>query len=463
MTATPTWSDRPTRAERAIRPWWIFPAGRSCGTWGTTGHNNGKNPHTNVGFVSELGAGGNSLVYSCYIPGALNRDRRARRAGAGAASNCDAYIVGSTQSTAGATDGFIVTSNAAQAELASGESGLSNGFMMVVGGGGSAAAPVYSTYYGGTASLGNGDAGIDISAESATQVAITGAAFSNNIPSEKRDASHIPGRYNSTSMAFAATFNPTQATAANTLTYGSYLGGSGTNNSLAGVAIGDLGTGIVIDGGKLFIAGATASTNFPVSAHALFSTNRASTSAGAPATTGFITEIDPTASAGLTQILYSSYFGGTGFIVGGILGVGDAIGAIAEHSGIVYVTGLTTSASPLETGYTSTFPTSTNNCQATNNSAGITFSVSVFSVQVPVTAFVSALDTTQTNTANQLVFSTLLGGSGEGDIGLGIAFDEASNHIFVAGTTYSTDFPVTPNAFQFFNNASRRRAAPMRS
>ncbi len=430
-----------------------FPGVEDCGTWGTTGHNNGKNPHTNVGFVSELGAGGNSLVYSCYIPGALNATAARVAVVPSCSSNCEAYIVGSTQSTA-ATDGFIVTSNAAQAELASGENGLSNGFMMVVGGGGSAAAPVYSTYYGGTASLGNGDAGIDISAESATQVAITGAAFSNNIPTKNATQATFLGATNSTSMAFAATFDPTQTTAANTLTYGSYLGGSGTNNSLAGVAIGDLGTGIVIDGGKLFIAGATASTNFPVSAHALFSTNRASTSAGAPATTGFITEIDPTASAGLTQILYSSYFGGTGFIVGGILGVGDAIGAIAEHSGIVYVTGLTTSASPLETGYTSTFPTSTNNCQATNNSAGITFSVSVFSFQVPITAFVSALDTTQTNTANQLVFSTLLGGSGEGDIGLGIAFDEASNHIFVAGTTYSTDFPVTPNAFQFFNNAS---------
>ena len=180
-----------------------FPGVEDCGTWGTTGHNNGKNPHTNVGFVSELGAGGNSLVYSCYIPGALNATAARVAVVPSCSSNCDAYIVGSTQSTA-ATDGFIVTSNAAQAELASGENGLSNGFMMVVGGGGSAAAPVYSTYYGGTASLGNGDAGIDISAESATQVAITGAAFSNNIPTKNATQATFLGATNSTSMAFAA-------------------------------------------------------------------------------------------------------------------------------------------------------------------------------------------------------------------------------------------------------------------
>ena len=61
-------------------------------------------------------------------------------------SNCDAYIVGSTQSTAGAKmaggpDGFVVTGDAAQPQLATGEGGLSNAFIMVVAGGGSAAAP----------------------------------------------------------------------------------------------------------------------------------------------------------------------------------------------------------------------------------------------------------------------------------------------------------------------------------
>jgi centrosomal CEP192-like protein/beta-propeller repeat-containing protein len=431
-----------------------FPGVENCGAWGTTGKNNGKNPHTNVGFVSELGAGGNSLVYSCYIPGSNNATATRVALVPSCSSNCDAYIVGNTQSTA-ATDGFIEV-NGSQTELATGEGGLSNAFMMVVGGGGSAALPVYSTYFGGTGNGANAEGGIGISVESATQVAITGSAFSNNIPLKNATQTSFQGTTNATSMAFVATFDPTQ-TGANSLTYASYLGGAGAKFTFLSFsfAVGDIGTGIVMDGGKLFVVGGTASTNFPLGAHPLFSTNRANTSAGNPATTGFITEIDPSLTAGLTQIVYSSYFGGTGFQVGGLIGVGDAIGAVAEHGGIVYVTGLTTSASPLETGYSSTFPTSTNECQSVNNSAGIPFANPLGgTINVPITAFVSSLDTTQTNTANQLLFSTLLGGSGEADIGLGVAFDEPSNHIFVTGTTYSTDFPVTPNAFQFFNNAS---------
>ena len=50
------------------------------------------------------------------------------------------------------------------------------------------------------------------------------------------------------------------------------------------------------------------------------------------------------------------------------------------------------------------------------------------------------------------MFSTLLGGSGMADIGLGLAFNSAANDIFVVGSTYSTDFPVTPNGYQLFNN-----------
>ena len=51
----------------------------------------------------------------------------------------------------------------------------------------------------------------------------------------------------------------------------------------------------------------------------------------------------------------------------------------------------------------------------------------------------------------ELAFSTLLGGTGEADGGIGIKVDSNSD-IVVAGLTFSTDFPVTPNAFQFVNN-----------
>ena len=50
--------------------------------------------------MSELLAGGDSLEYSCYIPGAHNATAARVALVPGCASDCDAYIVGSTQSTA---------------------------------------------------------------------------------------------------------------------------------------------------------------------------------------------------------------------------------------------------------------------------------------------------------------------------------------------------------------------------
>ena len=143
-------------------------------------------------------------------------------------------------------------------------------------------------------------------------------------------------------------------------------------------------------------------------------------------------------------------------LLGCLFGTGDAIGAMAEHNGIVYVTGLTTSAFG-----GGTFDTSSNACKTTNTSAGIPFTVKgVGTTNVPVTAFVSAIDTTQTTVnANQVPFSTLLGGSGTADVGGGLAYDSGGNQIFVAGLTYSTDFPTTPNAYQFANNAAAQTSS----
>jgi hypothetical protein len=428
----------------------LFPGTSSCGAWGQA--NIGSNSSTNQGFVTELLAGGDSLEYSCYIPGAHNATAARVALVPSCSSDCAAYIVGSTQSTSGSTgggfDGFVVTSDAAQSQLATGEGGLSNAFIMVVGGDGSGSLPVYSSYYGGSGNGKEGDIGLGISVESATEVAITGAAFSDNIPLSAHPAQSTFLGGSTTSMAYVAMFNTTSGA----LTYGSYLGGSGKEDTTLDldISIGDVGTAIVLDGSNIWVAGLTASTNFPVSSTPFESTNEAETNAGPPATTGFITELTPSSTSGTSQIDYSTYFGGTGYcieVIGCDLGVGDAIGAMAESGGKVYVTGLTTSASPLEEAYTSTFPTSSNNCQDTNNSSGI----SIEGETVPVTAFVSELNPTLT-ADDQLLFSTLLGGSGQADIGLGLAFNSSAGDIYVVGSTYSTDFPVTSNGYQLFNN-----------
>src|SRR5208337_2077784 len=66
-------------------------------------------------------------------------------------------------------------------------------------------------------------------------------------------------------------------------------------------------------------------------------------------------------------------------------------------------------------------------------------------------AFVSILDPNVTPASAQLQFSTYLGGS-KIDVAGAIARD-STNKVYVAGVTFSGDFPVTKNAFQFGNNA----------
>ncbi|MGD0117623.1 MAG: hypothetical protein ABSD30_06140 [Candidatus Binatus sp.] len=436
-----------------------FPGTANCGSWGQK--NIGANAQTGQGFVSELNNAANGVVYSCYIPGGKSTTAASVGLEPGCMQDCDAYITGSTTASA-SKDGFVVTANAAQPKLASAEgSGISNAFMMVVGADGAGSLPVYSTYYGGKGNGKNGDTGLAISVRSDTEAAITGATFSSDLPLSASPAqSKFKGGGNQTSNAFVATFNPVSGA----MTYGSYLGGGGTTSQLV-VSNGDVGDAIVDDGGLLWVAGSTASSNFPVepnggietAAPAYQASNWPEAEAGAPATTGFITEINPNGGQGLAQIMYSTYFGGTGheFFAQGsaYFATGDGIGAMAEQDGIVYVTGFTTSAyngAPDIPSQSFPFPVTTNNCQSSNNAKGI----NVSSYTDPVTAFVAALDTTQLSANSQLMFSTLIGGTGPADVGMGIAFNSALGEIYVAGTTYSKDFPVTPNAFQLFDNAS---------
>ena len=111
-------------------------------------------------------------------------------------------------------------------------------------------------------------------------------------------------------------------------------------------------------------------------------------------------------------LAYSTYLGGSG-------GDGGA-GIAVDAAGNAYVTGGTSSAN---------FPTTPGAFQTALSSSG-------------GNAFVTKLNATGT----ALVYSTYLGGSGT-DQGNGIAVDSAGN-AYVTGSTHSTDFPITPGAFQ---------------
>jgi hypothetical protein len=171
------------------------------------------------------------------------------------------------------------------------------------------------------------------------------------------------------------------------LVYGTYLGGSGT----------DQASGIAIDGtGSVYIAGYTDSADFLL------------TTFGAPSTNAnhvFVAKLDSTGSS----LVYADYIGGNGEDYG--------IGLALDSASNVYVTGSTTS---------SNFPT-----------------VKPYQAVEPgsYSGFLSKISAD----GSSLSYSTYLGGNGF-DQPVGIAVDTLGE-AYIAGSTTSQNFPVI-NAYQ---------------
>jgi hypothetical protein len=174
------------------------------------------------------------------------------------------------------------------------------------------------------------------------------------------------------------------------LVYSTYLGGSDS----------DQANGIGVDSaGNAYVAGFTASTNFPT-ANALQAANGGFQDA-------FITKIN---AAG-TALVYSTYLGGNA--------QEQSRGFTIDSAGNAYVTGVTGSTN---------FPTA-NAVQATKGATN-------------EDAFLTKLNAA----GNALVYSTYLGGGDSSEFGQAVAVDSAGN-AYVTGVTFSTDFP-TVNAIQ---------------
>jgi hypothetical protein len=275
----------------------------------------------------------------------------------------------------------------------------------------------YSTYLGGSGSNGFGDQGNGIAVDTAGDAYIVGTTYSADFPLTNGSFQKQNKAAAGTSTVFVSKLNP-DGTA---LLYSTYLGGSG----------GDAGYGIALDpSNNAYITGATYSADFPVTCDAFQITNPSTTTG---ATTGFVTKLD-SSGAGL---YYSTYLGGQGNQASP--GQGDVSQAIAVNAnGNAYVTGYT---------YSTNFPTTT----------GV-FQTNFKGDSANSNAFVAELSAD----ATALVYSTYLGG-GEvtvgvsgvtlssatppGDYGNAIALD-GNGDAFVAGSTWSLDFPITSGAFQ---------------
>jgi len=179
----------------------------------------------------------------------------------------------------------------------------------------------------------------------------------------------------------------------------------------------DFANAIAVDAaGNVYVTGFTDSSDFPTTAGTLQSKLAGPNNA-------FVSKI----SADGSNILYSTLLGGSG---------GDSANAIAiDRAGDAYITGYTGSADfPVTPNVVlRAAPTPSQGC-ARGGSGG--------------DAFVSKL----APNGDALLYSTYLGGACA-DIGFGIAVD-SSGSAYIAGATYSPDFPGTTNPAVYAGRAN---------
>ena len=253
-----------------------------------------------------------------------------------------------------------------------------------------------STFLGGT----NGEGGNSITIDTDGNIYVTGWTSSSNFPT--------------TTDAYDTSYNGNDYTLGDGNYYGHDIFVSKLNsdltNLLASTYLGgyeqDYVNSIAIDsGGDIYVAGRTWSSNFPTTSGA-YDTSYAYNGQ----TEAYVSKLN----GDLTSLLASTYLGGNSY---------DEIHSIVINSeGNIYVTGGT---------YSSGFPTT--------SGAYDTYS---HSDSDGGDAFISKLDGTLSN----LLASTFLGGSGGDDLGSSIAIDSSGN-IYVAGYTYSIDFPATTGTY----------------
>ena len=252
-----------------------------------------------------------------------------------------------------------------------------------------ASALVYGTF------LGNGTTtGFDMEVDDLGNAYVVGYTLDNNFPVTPGAFDTTHNSYysdpNGTSVSpdvFMTKLNPTGTA----LVYSTFVGG----NSY------EWGMSIDIDeAGNAYATGTTASTNFPTTPGVV-------QPGGIRSDEAFVVKLNPSGS----DLVYGTYLAG--------YESDYAFGIEVDALGNAFVTGYTSS---------SDFPISSDAYDASYN--GGTLGDAFLAVLGPL--------------GDWYVYSTYLGGTGS-DMGIGLTLDGGT--VFIAGSTYSIDFPITPNAF----------------
>jgi hypothetical protein len=242
----------------------------------------------------------------------------------------------------------------------------------------------YSTYLGGSTS--GFEFGSGIAVDAAGNAYVVGLTTSSDFPT-------TAGAFQTTLRSSQGNAFVTKLNAGGTaLVYSTYLGGSEQ----------DAGLRIAVNAaGNAYVTGGTSSSNFPTT------TNAFQTRLGSIQGNAFVTKLSPSGAS----LVYSTYLGGSGSDTG--------TGIAVDAAGSAYVTGSTSSHN---------FPTTSGAFQAT--------------LRGSTNGFVTKLSPAGAS----LIYSTYIGGNAS-DFPSGLALDAAGD-AYITGNTTSSNFPVTPGAFQ---------------
>jgi len=229
-----------------------------------------------------------------------------------------------------------------------------------------------------------GEGGVGIGVDAEGNTYVGGYTFSTDFPTVNPIQDHLAGEQDTFLSKFSAD--------GQTVIYSTYLGGTGDERS----------EGFTVDSwGNAYTVGYTTSTDFPI-ANAIQPTNHGGYDA-------FVAKVNAAGNA----LIYSTYLGGSGD--------DQATGVAVDSAGNAYVSGFESSTD---------FPV-VDPIQAANHGGRDAFVAKIAS------------------DGSQLLYSTYLGGSAdEGSWrDVNVAVDSAGS-AYVAGITWSVDFPITPLAFQ---------------
>ncbi|MDP9401780.1 MAG: SBBP repeat-containing protein [Actinomycetota bacterium] len=386
--------------------------------------------------VTQLSADGSALGYSTYLGG-----DRTESGAAVAVNGARIFVGGTTSSPAFPVAGATFDTSCGGTDSGCGPESR-DAFVGVLDPAAMSGPDSlrYSTYLGGSGD----DQGLGIAVDPGGHPYLTGSTGSPDFPTtsgaydrtcgtDGTDGTDATCDADSTD-AFVAKLDPTASSPVASLSFSTYLGGSGGSSGGFGSVSGDTGLAIAVDGaGRAHVTGGTTSADFPTTATAFDRScgtdglcNRAEDDIGEPVVTSnaFLAQLTDNGD----DLLYSTYLGGS--LSSLCCNEGDVGAAVAlGPAGSVYLTG--SAGSP-------DFPTK-DAFQSANLSCGFG------RAGCRTDAFVTKVDPSASGPGS-LVYSSYLG-AGRGELGNGIAVDAGGN-AYVIGTTFSFDFPTTAEAFQ---------------